>query len=109
MLTLIRGRLPFVRLHVAQSPAGDHWVGWQRGPLTMLLIDPDGEDWRVAAALGTATVVVHSAPQFQPTVEAARHGVPAMVWQNDVPTHLTRYSRWSPTGTGSPAARTSTT
>jgi DNA-binding CsgD family transcriptional regulator len=88
MLTLIHAGLAFVRLHVPRAPAGEHWLGWQRGALTTLLIDPSGEDWDVAAMLGGATVVVHSTPDFRATVDATLHGANAMVFQNDVPFDL---------------------
>ena len=38
----------------------DHWCLWQRGPVVVVLVDPEPEDWLAAGSLSAPTVMVCS-------------------------------------------------
>jgi len=57
---LLSSRLPFVLMR-GPGPASDaHWVGWHRGPMVSVLVDPEPGDWDLVAHLGFPAILVHS-------------------------------------------------
>jgi DNA-binding NarL/FixJ family response regulator len=57
---LISERVPLVVAMKREELIGDHWVWWQRGPIVVVLVDPEPEDWPVTIALGAPTVIIRS-------------------------------------------------
>jgi DNA-binding CsgD family transcriptional regulator len=57
---LLSERLPFVVVHKREELIRDHWMWWHRGPMVVVLVDPDPEDWPPAISLSAPTVVVRS-------------------------------------------------
>jgi two-component system, NarL family, nitrate/nitrite response regulator NarL len=57
---LISERVPFVVVLKREELIGDHWVWWHRGPIVVVLVDPEPEDWSPTISLGAPIVVVHS-------------------------------------------------
>jgi two-component system, NarL family, nitrate/nitrite response regulator NarL len=62
---LIRHGLPVAREHRVRSARSDHWLRWHRGPVVVLLVDPDPADWRTAQSFHRPVVVVYSDPADQ--------------------------------------------
>jgi DNA-binding NarL/FixJ family response regulator len=61
LVVLVRGRLPFVRVQVEHSRRDAHWLGWHRGPITNVLVDPEPTHWPTAGRpTGHRVVVVRS-------------------------------------------------
>ena len=56
---LISERVPLVVVMKREDLIRDHWVWWQRGPIVVVLVDPEPEDWPVTIALGAPTVIVY--------------------------------------------------
>jgi DNA-binding NarL/FixJ family response regulator len=78
--TLVAHRLPVVRDHAPSWTEQADAVRWHRGPVVRILVDPAPDHWRICAARGRGTVVVHSGPPDQSvTMAALRHGVAAVV------------------------------
>jgi hypothetical protein len=42
---LISERGPFVTALKREEGIGDHWVWWHRGPIVVVLVDPQPSDW----------------------------------------------------------------
>jgi two-component system, NarL family, nitrate/nitrite response regulator NarL len=57
---LIAERVPLVVALDRDELLRDHWVWWQRGPIVVVLVDPDPEDWSATIALGAPTVLIRS-------------------------------------------------
>jgi DNA-binding NarL/FixJ family response regulator len=57
---LISERVPLVVVMKREDLIRDHWVWWQRGPIVVVLVDPEPEDWPVTIALGAPTVLVRN-------------------------------------------------
>jgi two-component system nitrate/nitrite response regulator NarL len=57
---LIAERVPLVVALKREELIGDHWVWWHRGPIVVVLVDPEPEDWSPTIALGAPTVVIRS-------------------------------------------------
>lgn len=57
---LIAERVPLVTALDRDELLRDHWVWWQRGPIVVVLVDPDPEDWSATIALGAPTVLIRS-------------------------------------------------
>ena len=57
---LISERVPFVTALKRDKLIGDHWVWWQRGPIVVVLVDPEPLDWSATIALGAPTVLIRS-------------------------------------------------
>ncbi len=55
---LIAERVPVVIAVKREELIRDHWVWWQRGPIVVVLVDPEPEDWPVTIALGAPTVLI---------------------------------------------------
>jgi DNA-binding NarL/FixJ family response regulator len=56
---LISESVPLVVVMKREDLIRDHWVWWQRGPIVVVLVDPEPEDWPVTIALGAPTVIVY--------------------------------------------------
>jgi DNA-binding CsgD family transcriptional regulator len=59
---LIRHGLAVAREHRPPPARSDHWSRWHRGPVVVLLVDPDLAGWRAAQALHRPVVVLYSDP-----------------------------------------------
>lgn len=57
---LIAERVPLVVGLKREELIGDHWVWWHRGPIVVVLVDPEPEDWSPTISLGAPTVVIRS-------------------------------------------------
>jgi DNA-binding NarL/FixJ family response regulator len=57
---LISERVPLVTAVKREKLIGDHWVWWQRGPIVVVLVDPEPSDWSLTIALGAPTVLIRS-------------------------------------------------
>jgi DNA-binding CsgD family transcriptional regulator len=78
--TLIAHGLPVLHELWPQPLARAHWLGWHRGPIVTIMIDPTAEHWRAAGALGGTGVVVHSEPlDERALVEALTNTIAAVV------------------------------
>jgi DNA-binding NarL/FixJ family response regulator len=62
---LVRHGLPVAREYRPRSTRSDHWSRWHRGPVVVLLVDPDLADWRVAQSYRRPVVVLYSDPADQ--------------------------------------------
>jgi DNA-binding NarL/FixJ family response regulator len=56
---LISERVPFVVALKREELIRDHWVWWHRGPIVVVLVDPEPADWSPTISLGAPVVVVH--------------------------------------------------
>jgi two-component system nitrate/nitrite response regulator NarL len=56
---LISERVPLVVAIKREELIRDHWVWWQRGPIVVVLVDPEPDDWPLTIALGAPTVLIH--------------------------------------------------
>jgi DNA-binding NarL/FixJ family response regulator len=59
---LIASSLAFVLTARPGSVANSHWADWHRGPIVVVLVDPEPADWTLISELGVPAVVVHSRP-----------------------------------------------
>jgi two-component system nitrate/nitrite response regulator NarL len=57
---LIAERVPLVVALKREELIGDHWVWWHRGPIVVVLVDPEPADWSATISLGAPTVVIRS-------------------------------------------------
>jgi two-component system nitrate/nitrite response regulator NarL len=88
---LISERVPLVVAMKREDLIRDHWVWWQRGPIVVVLVDPEPEDWPVTIALGAPTVVVYDrdAPERLAIADALARQASGVVAKADVTTGLT--------------------
>jgi two-component system nitrate/nitrite response regulator NarL len=81
----LAAQLPVVRLSAPQPLSGDHWAGWQRGPLVAVLVDPGPEAWQVPGTLNVPAIVVHSrGPDLPALLDALLRGARALLRCEDV-------------------------
>jgi DNA-binding NarL/FixJ family response regulator len=65
---------------VAGDFGRDHWLRWQRGPLAVVLVDPEPADWAIPSSLRAPLIVVHSTgPDLADVAAALMHGAQALV------------------------------
>jgi two-component system nitrate/nitrite response regulator NarL len=57
---LISERVPVVITMKREELIHDHWLWWQRGPIVVVLVDPEPEDWQVTIALGAPIVLIRN-------------------------------------------------
>jgi DNA-binding CsgD family transcriptional regulator len=57
---LLAEQVPFVVAVKREELLSDHWVWWHRGPIVVVLVDPEPEDWAVTGSLRAPTVVIRS-------------------------------------------------
>jgi DNA-binding NarL/FixJ family response regulator len=87
---LISERVPLVVAMRREELIRDHWVWWQRGPIVVVLVDPEPEDWPVSIALGAPTVLVHDldVPEQLAIADALARQASGLVARTDVATGL---------------------
>ena len=87
---LISERVPLVVAMRREELIRDHWVWWQRGPIVVVLVDPEPEDWPVTIALGAPTVLIHGrdVPEQLAIADALARQASALVAKTDVSTGL---------------------
>ncbi|MGW0811132.1 LuxR C-terminal-related transcriptional regulator [Nonomuraea sp. NPDC002799] len=83
-LALLERGTPFVLTRTSEV-SGDPGIRRHRGPLTVLLVDPVPQDWRLPARLCAPFVIVRSAgPDLATVIDAIRRGARALVCVTDV-------------------------
>jgi two-component system, NarL family, nitrate/nitrite response regulator NarL len=89
VVALVGSRLPFVLMR-GHGPVSDtHWARWHRGPIVVVLVDPEPPDWDLAAELGVPAILVHTKPLDPPELaEALACGAGALVAADRVEDHF---------------------
>jgi two-component system nitrate/nitrite response regulator NarL len=87
---LVSERTPFVVALKRTELIRDHWVSWHRGPIVVVLVDPEPEDWSPIIPLGAPIVVVRSrdVPEQLVIADALAHQASGLVAEADVATGL---------------------
>ena len=87
---LISARTPFVVALKRAELIDDHWMCWHRGPIVVVLVDPEPEDWSPTISLDAPTVVVHSrdVPEQLAIADVLAHQASGLVAKADVATGL---------------------
>lgn len=87
---LIRERVPLMVAMKRDALIRDHWVWWQRGPIAVVLVDPEPEDWLATIALGAPTLLIHSRdiPEQVAIADALARQASGVVATADVATGL---------------------
>jgi DNA-binding NarL/FixJ family response regulator len=88
---LISEGVPLVIATKREELISDHWLWWQRGPIVIVLVDPEPEDWQATIPLGAPTMVIrdrHVPEQLAIAGAMARHAS-AVLSTADVTTGLT--------------------
>jgi DNA-binding CsgD family transcriptional regulator len=88
---LISERVPLVIAVKREELINDHWLWWQRGPIVLVLVDPEPEDWEVTIALGAPTVLIRSrdVPEQFAIADALARQASAVASKADITTGLT--------------------
>jgi two-component system, NarL family, nitrate/nitrite response regulator NarL len=83
---LVSERVSFVVALKREELIGDHWLWWHRGPIVVMLVDPEPEDWPPTISLGAPTVVVRSCdvPEQLAIVDALARKASGLVSMADV-------------------------
>jgi DNA-binding NarL/FixJ family response regulator len=87
---LISERVPLLTAMKREELIRDHWLWWQRGPIVVVLVDPEPEDWQVTIALGAPTVLIRNPDIAEPLAiaDALARQASAVVSKTDVTTGL---------------------
>ncbi|HEY2579818.1 MAG TPA: LuxR C-terminal-related transcriptional regulator [Streptosporangiaceae bacterium] len=87
---LISERVPLVSAVKREELIRDHWLWWHRGPVVLVLVDPEPEDWQVTIALGAPTVLIRNCdiPEELAIADALARQASAVVSTTDVTTGL---------------------
>ncbi len=87
---LVSEQTPFVVALKRTDLTGDHWVSWHRGPIVVVLVDPEPEDWSPTISLGASIVVVRSrdVPEQLVIADALAHQASGLVAETEVATGL---------------------
>ena len=87
---LISEQTPFVTALVRADLSHDHWACWHRGPIVVVLVDPEPEDWSPAISLAAPIVVVRSreVPEQLAIADVLAHDASGLVTRADVATGL---------------------
>jgi two-component system, NarL family, nitrate/nitrite response regulator NarL len=87
--SLVRARLPFVVAHDRRT-LRDNRVRRHRGPVTIVLVDPEPEDWTLSISLGAPTLVVRCTGADDPSAiaDALAHGAHGLIFADDVTAEL---------------------
>ena len=86
---LVRSSLPFVLVREPGPVADSHWARWHRGPIVVVLVDPESQDWDVVAELGVPAILVHSKPLDPPELaEALASGASSLVAAERIDDHF---------------------
>lgn len=88
---LISERVPLVIAGKHEELICDHWLWWQRGPIVVVLVDPEPEDWQVTIALGAPSVLICNREISEQLViaDALARQASAVACKTDVTTGLT--------------------
>jgi two-component system, NarL family, nitrate/nitrite response regulator NarL len=83
---LISERVPLVTALKREELIGDHWLWWHRGPIVVLLVDPEPADWAPTISLGAPTVVIrnHEVSEQLAVADALARSASGLVAQADV-------------------------
>lgn len=83
---LISERVPLLVVVKREELIPDHWVWWQRGPIVVILVDPEPEDWPVTIALGAPTVLIRDrdVPDQVAVADAFARQVSGVVARDDI-------------------------
>jgi two-component system, NarL family, nitrate/nitrite response regulator NarL len=87
---LISERVPLVIVQQREELIRDHWVWWHRGPIVVVLVDPEPEDWSPTISLGAPTVVIrsHDVSEQLAVADALARQASGLVAMADVATGL---------------------
>jgi two-component system, NarL family, nitrate/nitrite response regulator NarL len=87
---LISERVPLVVAIKRKELIRDHWVWWQRGPIVVVLVDPEPEDWPVTIALGAPAVLIpdRDVPEQLAIADALARQTSGLVAMTDITTGL---------------------
>lgn len=87
---LISERVPLIVAVKREELIRDHWVWWQRGPIVVVLVDPEPEDWPAAIALGAPAVLIHDrdVPEQLAIADALSRHTSGLVAKTDITTGL---------------------
>jgi two-component system nitrate/nitrite response regulator NarL len=87
---LIAERVPLVVAVQREELIRDHWVWWQRGPIVVVLVEPEPDDWTLTIALGAPTVLVrnHDVPEQVAIADALARQASGLVARDDINTGL---------------------
>lgn len=87
---LICEGVPFVVVLKREELIGDHWLWWQRGPIVVVLVDPEPEDWPMTIALGAPTVLIRNrdVPDELAIADALARQASGVVAKADIATGL---------------------
>lgn len=88
---LISEGVPLVIATKRDELISDHWLWWQRGPIVIVLVDPEPEDWQAAIPLGAPTMVIRDrhVPEQLAIAGAMARQASAVLSTADVATGLT--------------------
>jgi DNA-binding CsgD family transcriptional regulator len=87
--SLVTHGLSFVVVDRYGRPDDAHWERWHRGPVAVVLVDPEPADWSLPASLEAPTVVVRSGARDQSAiVDALSRGASGLVFVEDVAASL---------------------
>jgi DNA-binding NarL/FixJ family response regulator len=87
---LISERVPLVVAIKREELIRDHWVWWQRGPIVVVLVDPEPEDWPATIALGAPSVLIRTndVPEQLAIADAVARQASGVVAKVDIATGL---------------------
>jgi two-component system, NarL family, nitrate/nitrite response regulator NarL len=87
---LLAERVPLVVAMRREELIRDHWVWWQRGPIVVVLVDPEAEDWPVTIALGAPIVLIHDrdVPEQLAIADALARQASGLVAKTDITSGL---------------------
>ena len=87
---LISERVPLVVVLQREELIRDHWVWWQRGPIVVVLVDPEPEDWPATIALGAPSVLIRTndVPEQLAIADAVARQASGVVAKIDIATGL---------------------
>jgi DNA-binding CsgD family transcriptional regulator len=88
---LVSECVPLVIAAQREELIGDHWLWWQRGPIVVVLVDPEPADWEVTIALGAPAVLIRDRdiPEQFAIADALSRHASAVIAKTDVMTGLT--------------------
>jgi two-component system, NarL family, nitrate/nitrite response regulator NarL len=86
---LIASSLAFVLTGRPGPVADSHWADWHRGPIVVVLVDPEPTDWNLINELGVPAVVVHSRPLAAPELaDALARGADSLLPAGKIDDHF---------------------
>jgi DNA-binding CsgD family transcriptional regulator len=83
--TLITQGLAYMMIDRRGRALHESWENWYRGPLVVVLVDPEPADWALPASLAATTAVVRSGVRDPSAIlDALRRGASGLVFADDV-------------------------